>query len=205
MKISGRYLFHNEVHVMIACVITEQQPEADLLRRILPDTLCDRVWIGAGGGVSGISGVKSLASTMAVSRGTPVAIVVDAKSTDPEMIQYRRQDIEEVVLYVSTGVPIKVILAVPQLEIVFFQDPQLLRRLFDSRVTAEILCLARANPRCALNELLAGSDSIHQPEEILAALTPQDFETLRQADVIRELADFLRQVRELAPSTARAS
>ena len=141
-------------------------------------------------------------STLIASRQTPVAIVVDAKSTDPEMIRYRRQDIEEVVLIVSPGIPVKVIVAVPELEAIFFHDPHVLRRLFDRRVTDELLSLARTNPRRVLDELIARSDSIQQPIDILVALTEEELETLRQADVVLELADFLRHVRELASSMA---
>jgi hypothetical protein len=77
-----------------------------------------------------------------------------------------------------------------------------LHRLFDGRVTQEILALAKTQPRRALQELIAGSDSINDLSGLLAALTPDDLESLRNADVIRELSEFLGKVRQQTAMSA---
>jgi hypothetical protein len=57
-------------------------------------------------------------------------------------------------------------------------------------------------PRRVLQDLISGSDSIGDLAGLLAALTPEDVESLRKSDVIRELSDFLRRVRQQAPTPA---
>jgi hypothetical protein len=91
----------------------------------------------------------------------------------------------------SPGIPTTVIMAVPELEAILFNDPQRLHRLFDGRVTEEILALARTQPRRVLQDLIAGSDSISDLSGLVAALMPEDLASLRKSDVIQELSDFL--------------
>src|SRR4051794_31070543 len=143
---------------MIAYVVTERQFDADVLRRILPPELVHGVGFVSAGGVSAI---RSMASSLVVVRQMPVAVVVDSGSTDPVVIRDRHQDIEEFVKSDSPGIPVKVIMAVPEMEALFFHDPRILHRLFDGKVTEEILAAARTEPRPTLNRLLAGSESIN--------------------------------------------
>jgi hypothetical protein len=184
---------------MIAYVVAHRPLDADLLRRLLPAELCQQVSFVAGGG---ISGVLSMATTLVADRETPVAIVEDANSVDPVAIQERQRDDADFLKSHSPGIPTTVIMAVPQLESIFFKDPQLLHRLFDGRVTEEILALAKTQPRRALQELIAGPDSISDLSALLAALTPEDLASLRRSDVIQELSDFLVKVRQQTPTVA---
>jgi predicted ATP-dependent endonuclease of OLD family len=98
---------------MTVYIVTEGQSDADLLKRLMPKELLEGVTIVPAGG---LSSVKSLASSLLVRRRKPVAIVIDADSAEPELIQERRQSIEEVIESVAGGVPVKVVVAVPALD-----------------------------------------------------------------------------------------
>ena len=131
---------------MIAYVVTEGQFNADVLRTLLRPELVQGVGFVRAGGVSAI---RSMASSLVVVRQVPVAIVVDSDSMDPVVIRERHRDIEEFVASDSPGIPIKVIMAVPELEAIFFDDPRILDRIFNGGVTQGILDLARTEPHRA--------------------------------------------------------
>lgn len=173
-----------------AYIVTEGRSDSDLLRRILPGELSHEVDILEAGG---ISSVKSMARSLLVTRRKPVAIVVDADSDDRFQAGVRFRDIEEVVEIAAPGVPVKVLVAVPELEAVLFQAPGLVARVFGDRATAEVMDLARRSPNQALGRLdEAGGVSAHQ--KILSQLTESDLAVIREAEVIRELIAFLHDV-----------
>ncbi len=174
---------------MDAYVITESSIDSDLIQRILPDDLRrDVEFVPAGGS----SAVKSMARSLLVLRRKPVAIVVDADSIDEDSIESRRESMAEVVGSVSTS-PFAVILAVPELESIFFQVPSLLRRYFSQRLSPDridrFIELGEVSSKRALKLLGLGvEDSL----ALLDALTPDELEALRETPPFRELSDFLR-------------
>jgi hypothetical protein len=177
---------------MIAYVITEEQFDEDLLRRVLPQELLEEVVFVPDFARSNIVG---MARTLIVERRKPLAIVMDAGSFVPEVIQERRQSREEVVGIVAGGVPFKVILAVPALEAVFFQDPCLLERAFAQPIPADVLPLARFDPSGSLDQLFARSTTIKNRTELLQVLTETEIAILRNAPVVQELIEFLQTAR----------
>lgn len=180
---------------MIAYIVTEGPFDAELLRRVLPDELVEGVEFVVAGGVSP---AKSLARSLLVRRQTPIVILVDADTVSPEFVQERRQSIEEVVESVAGNVPVKVIVAAPEIEAIFFQDTALLEKMLGSAVPDSLLALAGTNPRTVLEQLFSQSPLIHSREKLVDGLTPSDVKTLQQAAPIQELIGFLRDVRELA-------
>lgn len=179
---------------MIAYIVTEGETDRELLQRLLPGELLDGVEVVAAGSVSS---VISLARSLLVRRHIPVAIVIDADTADEEAIREKRQSTEEIIRMVAGDVPVAVIVAVPDLESVFFHDVSVLKGLFNQPVSREIITLAQISSRVALKELGARSKKARDSREIVAALTPEDAEKLRGAPPIQELERFLDQAREL--------
>jgi hypothetical protein len=106
---------------MISYIVCEGTFDVELLKYILPQDLLNDVEIVAAGGLSAI---KSLSRSLLVRRQVPVAIVADADSIVPELVQERHNSIEELVRSVSIDTPVKVILAVPSIEIILAQFGQ---------------------------------------------------------------------------------
>ncbi len=180
---------------MITYIICEGSFDAQLLKTVLPANLLTDVGVVA---VGRVSGVESLARSLVVRRRVPVVIVVDADSVVPELVQQRRKDIEETVESVSINTPVKVVMAVPEMEIIFFQDVSLLSRLLGYIPHQDILDRAVIQPKQALEELIARSELIHDRSQILDRLTNKDIEILQLSSVMQEIVHFLQSVRETA-------
>jgi hypothetical protein len=180
---------------MITYILCEGHLDAQLLKTVLPANLLTDVGVVAAGGVSG---VESLARSLVVRRRVPVVIVVDADSVVPELVEQRRKDIEETVESVSINTPVKVVMAVPEMEIIFFQDVSLLSRLLGYIPPQNILAMAVCQPQKALEQLLSQSEMIHDRAQIIDRLTNEDVEILRSSSVMQEIVHFLESVRETA-------
>lgn len=180
---------------MITYIISEGSFDAQLLKAVLPGKLLNDVEIVSAGGVSA---VKSLARSLVVRRQVPVIIVVDADSVVPDLVQERLNDIEEIVKSVAVNTPVKVILAVPEMEVIFFQDATLLSRLLRCQISQEVLNLAVFQPKKALEQLLSQSGNIKDRSQIIGKLSQEDIEILRSSSVMQEIVHFLQSVRETA-------
>jgi len=100
--------------------------------------------------------------------------------------------------------PYKIIIAVPEIEVLFFQQPEVLRRRFGGAVTDHLLELAQYSARAALRKLAADGDSEKLRWEILKSLTDEDVAALRQSELVREMLEFIALVRRRARLVAKA-
>ena len=183
---------------MIAYIICEGAFDVALLRQILPQDLLINVEIVAAGGLSAI---KSLSRSLLVRRQVPIAIVADSDSIIPESVQERRRSIEELISSVAVDTYFKVILAVPSIETVFFQDSKLLPRLLGFEPSQEILSLATAQPYKALKELLGQAGGEHGKFSLFHHLTDEDLKALCRAQVMQEIIHFLEAVQGIAKAS----
>ncbi len=178
---------------MTAYIVCEGGRDAQILKRLLPKELVGNVEIVAAGE---LSAVKSLARSLVVRRQSPVAIVADADATIPEQVEQRLKDTEEIVRNIAVNTPVKVILAVPTLEVIFFQDVSLLSRLLGYAPSQDILNLGAYQPWQALKQLISQSNHLQSQSQLVEQLTNEDLEVLRKAPVIQEVIQFLQSVRE---------
>lgn len=180
---------------MTAYIVCEGERDAQLLKRLLPEEFVGNVKIVAAGG---FSAVKSLARSLIVRRQSPVVIVADADAIIPEQVEQRLKDTEAIVENIAVNTPVKVILAVPTLEIIFFQDVSLLSRLLGYVPSQDVLGLAMYQPWQALKQLISQSKNFQSQAQLVEQLTNEDLEVLRKAPVIQEIIQFLQSVRETA-------
>jgi hypothetical protein len=180
---------------MTAYIVCEGERDMQLLKRVLPEELVNTVVVVAAGG---LSEVKSLARSLIVRRQSPVAIVVDADAMTPEQIEGRRKETEEIIGSVAANTPFKVILAVPTLETIFFQDISLLSRLLGDVPSQDVLSLGVYQPSQALKQLISQSKKYQNQSQLVEQLTNEDLEILRKTPVIQEIIQFFQSVREPA-------
>ncbi|MCU0547217.1 MAG: hypothetical protein MUE44_34510 [Oscillatoriaceae cyanobacterium Prado104] len=180
---------------MIAYILCEELFDAQLLKTVLPANLLTDVGVVVGGKVYNI---KSLAMSLIVRRQVPVLIVFDVGSPVPELVELRRQDIEEIVLSRAGKTPVKVVPAIPEIEIIFFQDVSLLSRLLGYVPPQDLLDRALIQPKKALEKLISQSDKIQDISQIIDRLTDEDIEILRSSSIMQEIVQFLQFVRETA-------
>lgn len=181
---------------MVAYIITESNFDAAFLLHLLDDRDLSAVEIRA------TSASYSLARTFLVERRAPVALVLAAHSSEPEVATRRLQEADEALEDVSPRSNFRVFVVSPELESWFFLRPELLRRLFgDDAVTDHLLELARYSARAALRKLDPGADYEALRWRVMRSMTPEDLATLRQADVVGELVRFIAWARQRSLAT----
>ena len=181
---------------MIAYILCEGAEDVQLLRTTLPSQLLTEVEIAAAGGISSI---KSLARSLIVQRQRPVAIVFDADTTVPELIQERIIDIKEIVECVAIDTPVEVLAFAPTIESIFFQDIHLLEKVLGFVPSQDILDLALSQPKQVLNELLFQSDKVSDRSQLINQLAQENTENLQANPVIQGLISFLQTLRKPTP------
>jgi len=141
--------------------------------------------------VEGLSSGFSFARTRLAVRRLPVAVVIDAESPEPEAALERKHRTEEIIGDASGGVPYHVAVAIPELEILYFEIPDLIRRTFGA-VDEHTLELARLSPRRAIARLAPHEELVHACFRLVRALEGADIDAIRATDLIRELIDFVQ-------------
>jgi hypothetical protein len=182
-------------------ILTESTFDAALLATVLTEDDLREASIRA---VDGQSSIYSVARTFLAVRQEPVAVVIDAESSDPRAVSRRRDAAEEVIGDVASGVPYRVIVAVPEMLVLLFRRPELLRRVFGNVVTDHLLELAEADPRKALRKLDPSAADDELRFRVLQAMDRDDTDALQRSDLIQELTTFLRSTRRRAEEAATA-
>ena len=178
---------------MIAFLITEAELDAQILSKVLPAELSKDVQIMIG---DGIAGTQSKARSLVVTSPWPVAMVVDADSSEPEAVRARRDSLKEVVGSVAGRTPFSVFVAAPQLPIIFFQAPSILMRLYPDLATKPyILEVAEDSVNAAMKQL----DPTKKPSDIYNAILREiradDLPLLHKTPLVSELIGFLENCR----------
>ena len=81
------------------------------------------------------SSLYSTARTLLVVRNEPVALILDADSTDPEAADRRRQAAEEVIGAAAGAAPFRILVSVPALESLLFHRPDAVARAYPNTPT----------------------------------------------------------------------
>ncbi len=142
--------------------------------------------------VGGKSSVYSFARTLLAVKRIPVAVVIDADSPEPEVAEERQRTAEEVIGDVASGIPFRVIVAVPELEILFFRRPELVRRVFGEVVNDHLMELAQLSPRRALQRLASDKSIEVARVKLLKAMDNDDLRAIREMDTVQNLLTFVK-------------
>lgn len=184
---------------MSVSVLTESNFDGMLLARLLADEQGRNVVEVRV--VDGLSSGFSFARTILAVQRTPVAVVIDADSPEPEVASERKRRAEEVLDDAAGGVPFRVVVAVPELEILFFGRPDLLGRVF-GKVDEHVLELAQLSPRRAIGKLSSSESYEIAWFRIFSAMDDADVKALRETDLIQDLLSFIGSVVEPSKHSA---
>jgi hypothetical protein len=174
----------------LAYVVVEGETDADILRSVLdPKLLIDVGLVPAGG----IAYIPSLARSLLVRRSIPVAIFADSDSLDKHSINDRRTQFKGLLNAVARSTSTEVILAVPEIEAIFFTSPDIIKKVF-GRTIPELLALGPRDPKGVLNQLSSMNQIEWNAQKVLKQMSIRDLEQLRQAQPIKDLTKFLELV-----------
>lgn len=174
-------------------ILVEGPSDAAFLRRILPqEVLEDAELVPAGGS----TGIPSLARSLLVRRKTPVAVVMDSDSLNPDVIEERQQSTEEFIRSADASLPVKVVTAIPEIEAWFFARPETLEHILGHKISAELLALGKRDPKGVLQQLAEKNKRPWDIEQAINALGSDDINHIRTIPEVAELSAFLQDVQK---------
>jgi len=170
-------------------IVTEGQFDATLLSRLLAEEVQVGVTIVA---ASGKSGAQSLARSLVAARRRPVALVLDADTTDEAFVHRQRLVARELLAMASPGIPTEVFMAVPSMEVLFFADPALLGRLTGG-LAGDQSARGRYQPKQVLQEFLRmGLAPVLDPSDLVRGLTDADATRMSEYPPVSDIKHFLQ-------------
>lgn len=177
-------------------VVTEGALDAQLLKRLLLVELAKNVVFVVG---NGRSDAQSLARSLLAVRQRPVVLVLDADTVDIDSIKERELINQELLQYAAAGAPFKVLLAVPTIESILFQDRAGLEQLTNHKFTDVEWAQAEFVPKTVLQKVLSQYGQSTKLDELIQGITQRMVERLRQHPLVCELEAFLVEVSALLP------
>jgi hypothetical protein len=171
-------------------VIVESETSKLILARFLPERPGGLEYAVANGRGS----AQSLAGSVLSTGVRPVALVVDADSTDEARVAERREMIGYSLREASGGCPYRLVLAIPAMEIVLVQDEDMLAGLTGVPEALPFeLDYAKQDPRQYLRErVCAGADYPSCLARVLNNLPEDLVQRAGSHPVVKEVGDFVR-------------
>ncbi len=176
-------------------LVTESNDAMFLLKQLLPTDLLHRIKFVPR---TDYDWAQSTAITLVTSKLEPVVLVLDADSIDPDTIG-ERLVVNESHLRYSAIARFKVLLAVPEIEILLFQDRAILEEVLDCEISAVDWARAEFIPRSILQKLLTNGPQPMTLAALLDQLTPAMIAKLRHHPLLQEITAFLVQTPALQP------
>lgn len=175
---------------MKAYLVTEGESDAQLLRVLLAKEVRQGLRILPGGGRSA---AISLARSLNSARQAPVALVVDADTTNEGRVSEDRDSIGYLLRMHSSGAPIEVFLAVPEVEVLLFSDLALLTRVLGREITHDDWITGRFEPKKTLGRILGTNGRTGAVSRIAKNLSRADVAQLADHPLIRDIRHFLAE------------
>jgi hypothetical protein len=168
-------------------VVTEGASDVQLLKSVLNAKGVKDVEYIEGGGKSSIA---SMAQSLLIKRHKPVAVVMDADMLDKSRVNQQEKIYFDLLRSFASGVAFKVLLLVPEIEAVFFDDLELLQRELRLDKSTIVSSEAEDRPRETLERLLR-KRGIAKRSDFINSLSPDSLHRLGQSPLFIELASFI--------------
>jgi hypothetical protein len=169
-------------------LITEGATDEVILKKLLPAKILTNVQFVIG---QGRYSAQSLARSILAARKMPVALVLDADTTQPEAIQEQYDFLHEALGQAAAGTPFGIFLAKPEIEILLLEVPQITHG-----VSKRELELAKLHPKKFLH-LFSGVD------KLLKQLDEQSLKIIRSHTLLVELSQFLSSITTTSDTTSK--
>jgi hypothetical protein len=165
-----------------AYVVTKSKTELEIIKKLLPEPLSINIEFIA------THSYLSASNTLLTVKRLPLVLVIDAK-TDNDLMIYEKKTVSESLVR-GADVPFKVLLAIPAIETIFFQDKLLLEQIVNHKFTEIEWELAKYHPKKSLTYFLGENPW----SKIVNNLTDKAIEVLQKHPFITELVEFLSSV-----------
>jgi hypothetical protein len=169
-------------------IVVEGRTDAQIIRAIVGKDLAGSLRFFASGGRTSLA---TMGRNILVHEGGPVLVVMDADTTNQRLVD----DQKSLTYLAMSGVAptgysglsdrVKVFAFVPEIEVIFFEVPQVLESILGKPVSEEQVQEGVLTPKTALAKILGASQVL----TLAAGLTPQAAELLasgQQAQSLKE-------------------
>lgn len=129
----------------------------------------------------------SKARSILVASERPVYILLNSDTTDPYLADEKKDYADQMLRQVSASDRFKILLSIPETEILLFHDKSVFESLFSIKVGEQQWNYAKSEPRRTLSELLNNSDVDHILDILNNRLTDDLLEKLRKNEIIQNI------------------
>jgi len=157
-----------------------------ILERILPEEIVSQTKIITG---NGYNIALSKARSLLVSSELPVSLIVDSNTTDRTSIEEKKDFIMQSLRQLSTPEHFHIFLAVPEIEVIFFSNREVVEELRGGKISDQQLELAHYNPK---QELLKMLHTENLQKSFRKLLTPTLIEKLRKTEFVQNIIKSCR-------------
>ncbi|MEW6125786.1 MAG: hypothetical protein AB1757_01875 [Acidobacteriota bacterium] len=175
-----------------AYIITEGSFDAELLKKLLPKNKTRDIEFVVG---SGRYSAQSLARTLLANRQIPVALVLDADTTNEKNIQEQKDFLEELLRQAASDTKFEVFLVEPEMEALLVETPSIIEKLTKKHFSKMELRLAKLHPRKFLADALEESNQTGGKRlQLVKDLDEQAIKALRRHPLVTSLNSFLSSI-----------
>jgi len=129
----------------------------------------------------------SKARSILVASNRPVYILLNSDTTDPYVADEKKDYANQMLRQVSASDRFKVLLSIPETEILLFHDKSVFESLFSVEVDEQQWNHAKHEPRRTLSELLDNSDMNYIRGILNNRLTDDMLGKLRKSEIIQNI------------------
>ena len=167
-------------------VIVEGVFDKFLLERILPEDILahNKIIVGNGDNLA-----LSKARSLLIAADLPVVLIVDADSTEPAIIEEKKDFMVQSLRQFSESDHFKVVLAVPELEIIFFSSRAMIEELIQRPITDQQWESAQYRPKRILGDLLQTENIQASLADLLPSVV---IKKLRKTDLVQKIINSCR-------------
>lgn len=122
----------------------------------------------------------------------PVVFVFDADNRDEAYVRRQQRDYEDYLRWGGHGIPFKVVQFVPELAVIFFEQPGPLERLLGHALDVQSKVAGRFAPMEILRDFCSEL-TMRSPSDLVTRLSENDLRDLRSGKTIADLRDFVIQ------------
>jgi len=181
---------------MTCRLVAEGKFDAQLLQRILDANQVRGFSVSAAGGKSTAA---SFAMSVLASRREPVALVLDADTSDQRAVEEQERIYYDLLHSVSRTTPFKIFSAVPALEVVLFSDREILSKIVGVAVSDLQARDAEDRPKQVLNALLKQAGAQDNPIALLQKIDGEAGRRLAKHPLLKSLISFVKKPASWTP------
>ncbi len=139
-----------------------------------------------------LSSLYGTAKTLLGVRNEPVAIILDANTTDSSVANDLRESAAEVIGDAAGAAPLKILIAVPAVEALLFEQSDAVKRAFP-HASDTLIEIGKFSPATALSRLDPSGTGSSAPAtvSVLKELNAEDIRAIRSMSPVQELLAFM--------------